>query len=229
MKNQRIVLISLAAGIIIVILIALLGTLLTKKPLDLYNIDQIDSGLTSGEITDLERYLWESLQRTQGFDNDKNEIIALIRPSSFSKVVNDDVSNYSFLVDIDEFKATYLVSFALMGNKGFYESPMIDCPTPELMKYSETYCKGEKTSTTSVTIGRSLPHYFNLDSGELVTVTLTRTDANEEVLNVRVSSCGNETIILKAKEEVNAWIKSLGYEPSDYNIRIPEFCDGAGN
>ncbi|MCR5700156.1 MAG: hypothetical protein K6G49_01860 [Candidatus Saccharibacteria bacterium] len=229
MKNQRIVLISLAAGIIIVILVALLGVLLAKKPLNLENLDQVDSGLTSSEVTDLEKYIWESLQRTQGFSDNQVEIVALIRPSSFSKVTNDNITNYNFLIDIDEFKATYLVSFALMGNKGFYESPMIDCPTPELMKYPETYCKGEKTSTTTVTIGRSLPYYFNLSSGELVTVTLGKTEANEEVLNVRVSSCGNETIVAETREKVNAWIESLGYEPSNYNIEILEFCDGAGN
>lgn len=229
MRNQRIILISLMAGLIIVILFALLCVLMTKKQLDLYNWDQVDSGLSSGEVNDLEKYLWESLQRTQGFDNDKSEIIALVRPSSFSKVAKDDITNYSFIVDIDEFKATYQVSFALVGNKGFYESPMIDCPTPDLMKYPETYCMGEKTSTMSVTIGRNLPHYFNLDSGELVTITINRTENKEETLNVRVSSCGDQTIMEKAKSEVDAWIESLGYEPSDYKIMIPEFCDGAGN
>ena len=106
---------------------------------------------------------------------------------------------------------------------------MVDCPTPDLMKYPETYCRGEKSSTTSVTIGRSLPYYFNLSSGELVTVTMGRDEAGEEVLNARVSACGNETIVAKTRGEVEAWIKSLGYEPSDYKLNIPEFCDGAGN
>ena len=229
MKNQRIILISLLAGIIIVILMAILNVLLVRKPLDIYNLDQIDSGLTNSEVGDLERFIWESLQRTQGFDDSKSEIIALVRPSSFSKITKDGITNYSFLVDVDEFKATYQVSFALVGNKGFYEAPMVDCPTPDLMKYPETYCKGEKTSTMSVTIGRNLPYYFNLSSGELVTVTLGRNEANEEVLNVRVSACGNETIVAEARDKVNVWIKSLGYEPSDYKLNIPEFCDGAGN
>lgn len=229
MKNQKIILISLATGIIAVILVALLGTLLVKKPLNLYNLDQVDSGLSSSEVGDLEKFLWQSLQRTQGYDDDRQEIVALIRPSSFSKTEQNGIKNYSFIMDVDEFKATYLVSFALMGNKGFYESPMVDCPAPDLMKYPETYCKGEKTSTASVTVGRSLPYYFNLDSGELITVTLSRTNANEEYLNVRVSSCGNKTVITEATKSVQNWIKSLGYEPEKYKIIVPELCDGAGN
>ena len=123
MKNQRIIIVSLLAGVIIVILLALLSVLLAQKPLKLVNLDQVDSGLSNSEVGDLERFIWESLQRTQGFDNETNEIIALIRPSSFSKVEQDNITNYSFLIDVDEFKATYQVSFALMGNKGFYEAP----------------------------------------------------------------------------------------------------------
>ncbi|MBQ3296996.1 hypothetical protein IJH01_02650 [Candidatus Saccharibacteria bacterium] len=225
MKNQRIIIVSLLAGVIIVILLALLSVLLAQKPLKLVNLDQVDSGLSNSEVGDLERFIWESLQRTQGFDNETNEIIALIRPSSFSKVEQDNITNYSFLIDVDEFKATYQVSFALMGNKGFYEAPMVDCPTPDLMKYPETYCKGEKTSTLSVTVGRSLPYYFNLASGELVTVTSGRDEASKEVLNIRVSSCGDEVIKSEARKEVESWIQSLGYEPSDYQFNVPEFCD----
>ena len=229
MKNQRIILISLAAGITIVILIAVLNLLLVKKPLDLYNFDQVESGLSSQQVGELEQFIWQSLQRTQGFDEGKREIVALVRPSSFSKITKDEITNYSFLVDVDEFKATYQVSFALMRGKGFYEPPIVDCPMPGEMKYAETKCQGEKTSMLSVTVGRSLPYYFNLASGELVTVTRGVVEAGEDYLNVRVSACGNETIVSEAREEVAAWIKSLGYEPNDYQIKIPEFCDGAGN
>ena len=112
-----------------------------------------------------------------------------------------------------------------MKGQGFYESPVVDCSAPGLMKYPGTYCKSEKTSTMTVTVGRELPYYFNLTSGELVTVTLVR--SGEEYLNVRVSACGDEAIVMRAREEVRGWIKSLGYNPDDYQIKIPEFCDGA--
>lgn len=226
MRNQRVILISVVAGFIIIVLIAILGTLLNKKPLDLYNLDQVESGLSNQQVGELEKFIWDSLQRTQGFDKDTKEIVALIRPSSFSKVTKDDITNYGFIIDVDEFKATYLVSFAMMKGEGFYESPVIDCPTPDLMKYAGTKCAGEKTSTMSVTIGRYLPYSFNLESGELVTVARNTAETGEEYLNVRVSTCGNQALLAQTKEQVEAWIKSIGYKPSDYKITIPEFCDG---
>ena len=51
-------------------------------------------------------------------------------------------------------------------------------------------------------------------------------DDGKEYLNVRVSSCGNTEIMNNARTEVEKWIKSLDYEPDDYEIKVPEFCDG---
>ena len=226
MKNTRIITIAIVTCMSLVVVGAVVGVLTSKKPLELYNIDQVDSGLSSREIAELEGYIWESLQRTQGFETDKQEIIALVRPSSFVRKVEGEVESYEFLIDIDEFKATYEVSFALLSRRGFYEAPMVDCPAPELMKYPETVCRGEKTSMLSVTVGRELPYYFDLDTGELVTVTRGVDNTGEEYLNVRVSSCGNQVVVNKAQDAVEGWIEDLGYEPADYKIVVPEFCDG---
>lgn len=226
MKNQRIILMSLIAGFIIVILVAVLGMMLNKKPLYLYNLDQVESNLNNNQIGELENFIWESLKRTQGFNSDTKEIIVLVRPSSFSKFTKDEITNYNFIIDVDEFKATYEVSFALMRGEGFYESPIIDCPTPDLMKYPGTKCKGEKTSTLTVTMGRYLPYYFNLDTGELVTVMRGTTETADEILNVKVSSCNNERVKVAARQKVEEWIESLSLKPADYKIVIPEYCDG---
>lgn len=227
MKNQKIILISLVAGVVIVILVAVLSVLLHQKKLDLYNIDQVESELSSGEVSELEGFIWQSLKNNHGFSDDTTGLKVLIRPSSFERTVQNEVVNYDFLIDVDALKATYEVSFALMKGQGFYESPVVDCPAPGLMKYPGTYCKSEKTSTMTVTVGRELPYYFNLASGELVTVTSVRDEEGEEYLNVRVSACGDGAIVTRAREEVREWIESLGYNPDDYQIKIPEFCDGA--
>lgn len=226
MKNQKLILIVMAAGILVVILIGVLSTLLATKKLDIVNMNQVDTGLSSSEMAELEGFIWQSLKNTQGFDDDK-EVTVLVRPSSFVKTEQEGISNYSFLIDIDEFKATYAVSFALMQGKGFYESPLVECPAPEQMKYAGVSCQGEKTSTLTVTVGKSLPYYFNLASGELVTVTRSTDEAGEDFLQVRVSSCGDAAaVVVAARQGVEEWISSLGYAPSDYQIKIPEFCDG---
>lgn len=225
MKNQRLILVSVIVGIVIVILIGVLNVLMATKKLDLANIDQVDTGLSAKEVSELEGFIWQSLKNTQGFEEDKSEVVALVRPSAFVQTEKDGVASYDFLVDIDEFKATYRVHFALMQGKGFYESPVVDCPLPSEMKYPGVECKGEKTSTLTVTVGRNLPHYFNLVSGELVTVTRGVTETGD-YLKVRVSSCGDEAIKLAARQGVEEWISSLGFEPDNYKIEIPEFCDG---
>lgn len=222
MKRQRVILVAVAVGFVAVILISLLNILTATKKLNLANFDQVESKLSSAQVGQLEDFIWESLQRTQGFDDGKREIVALVRPSSFTRTEKDGIVSYDFVVDVDEFKATYEVSFALMRGKGFYEAPVVDCPVASLMKYKETECVSEKTSGLSASLGRYLPYYFYLDSGELVTVTMT----NGESLSARVSACGNEAIVAQTKAAVREWALGLGYELGAEQIKVEEFCDG---
>lgn len=224
--NLKIVFMAVLLLLFVIVGFAAIKTLTAEKQVEIYNIDQVDSGLTSQEIRELEDFIGQSLQNSQGYDANKKGIVALIRPSSFEKIEENEIKNYSFLVDVDELKVTYKVSFALVGDEGFYESPIVDCPAPELMKYPETYCKSEKTSMLTVTVGQYLPYYFHLDTGELVTVTFARTDEGQEYLNMRVGACGNQETIQKSRTQVEDWIKSLDYEPSDYEIKTVDFCDG---
>ncbi len=225
MKKIRVIISATVISFILIVGTAVVATLTATKKLDLANLDQVESGLLSGEISNLEQYIWESLQRTEGFGAEKTEIKALMRPSSFTKTEKNNVRSYSFLVDVDEFKATYRVSFALYRHEGFYESPVIDCPEPEEMKYAETTCRGERTSSLSVTVGKYLPHYLRLTSGELATIT-KKTDEMGEYLDARANNCGNETKVPLITGEIEQWIESLGYRASDYRIKVTEVCDG---
>ena len=142
LRNAKIILGVIVVAFILIIGGALVRSLTEVKALNLYNIDQVDSGLSGSEINDLEGFVWQFLKDNQGFDDDKTGVIALIRPSSFVKVKDGNISSYEFLVDIDEFKTTYQVSFALVDGEGFYEAPDIGCPVKELMKYSDNCCNG---------------------------------------------------------------------------------------
>lgn len=229
-KNIKIIIISVLSCFVLIIIGAIIGTLTSQKPLNFYNIDQIDSGLPSAEISDLENYIWEYMQDNQGYDDSKIGIRALIRPSSFGEFVKDDVTSYDFLVDIDEYQITYKVSFSFLNDEGFYESPEIVCPAPSQMKYPDTICVGREANaytTDGTTFLNELPYYFDLPTGQFVTVTLESPYDERDYLNVRVSSCGDNAIIESARSEVKSWIESFGYSPDDYDIRIEEFCDGS--
>lgn len=227
--KQKLVSWLVAAGFVVVILAGVLQALLQTRKFELGNLDQVESGLSSTEVAELEEFVEESLERIHGKFNEGQEVVALVRPSSWVRTKKNGVVNYEFLVDVDEFLATYRVSFAMMKGSGFYEAPNVECPEPSLMKYADVECRGEKTSTFSVTVGRSLPYYFNLADGRLVTVTRGVGGASDgfgEFLQVRVSACGDETVKAAARREVEEWIAGLGYAAEKYKIEIPEFCDG---
>ena len=227
MKNKNIKILAMVGLVclMLIIVVAAILQLTFKKPIDLYNIDQVNTGMTDREIDELEKLVGESLSSNQEYKN-RTGIKVLIRPASFERKVKDEVTLYKFLIDIDEFKDTYEVSFGLVSGKGFYEPPTVTCPLPVQMKYPEKNCTGQQAAPRAPTFEFELPHYFRLASGEFVTVTADYSSDGQEYLNVRVSSCGNSGIIDAARMEVEKWIKSLEYEPSGYEIVIPEFCDG---
>lgn len=225
--NVRIILLVALVVFALIVTVSAIGVLTEEKPLEITNLDQVESGLSSGEVKSLEKFIWEDLRVSQEFGEDRMGVVALVRPSSFVEYDEGEIRHYDLIVDIDEFKQSLAVKFALKG-EGFTEAPVIECVRPELMKYADIKCESGRTSSATVTVGRELPHYFSLESGEFVTVTL-KNDGVREYLNVRVSSCGDDAVKGRALEAVKAWMRGLGYEPSDYEIKIPELCDGAAS
>ena len=223
--------ITIIAGVIVgfVSLLAIVAAIFGQKQLEIVNFDQVESSLSGKERDELENYVYQTLKNGKIIEENESGIKATIRGSSYVEKKEDDVTQYDFLVDIDDKKMTYQVDFAMVDGQGFYESPIIECPEPSSMKYPETNCVGGRTSTMSVTLGKYLPYYFHLDSGQFVTVTTSYSEDNPNNLNVRVSSCGDEEIINEVRKDVEDWILELGYEPERYNINIPAYCDGAAD
>lgn len=150
-SSQKVkIVIALVASFLILIMTGFVINIMNSvKPVILYNIDQIDSGLSESEVDDLENYIWRNLKDSQGYNNDKNTIEVLIRPSSFQKkVAMYDIISYNFLVDVDKFKVTYEVSFTLSGDEGFYEAPTITCASISQTKYPNVNCNGRESRVT---------------------------------------------------------------------------------
>ena len=226
--NARIILIVVLMVFTLIVTVSAIGALTQEKRLEIYNLDQVESGLSSDEVKSLEKFIWEDLRVSQEFGEDRTGVVALVRPSSFVKYEEDGVRHYNLIVDVDEFRQTLGVKFALPESGGFMEAPVIECVRPELAKYTDTKCESGRTTAATVTVGRELPHYFSLETGEFVTVTL-KNDGVQEYLNIRVSSCGSDVVKARALEAVKAWMQGLGYEPSDYEFKTPELCDGSAN
>ncbi|MBQ1373369.1 hypothetical protein IIY66_01015 [Candidatus Saccharibacteria bacterium] len=226
-KNIKIIAMVGLICLALIVVVSAIRELTYTKIVDLYNINQVDTGLSGEEISDLEKYIWQSLKNSQKYGDDKDGIVALIRPSSFEKKIENGVALYRFLIDVDEFEVTYEISFGLVGNKGFYEPPTVTCPLPSQMKYPETKCIGTQTKLNVTVFDFDLPYHFRLNSGEYVIVTAAYSDDGQEYLNVEVSSCGDSGVKNMAREEVEEWLASLGHERDDYVIVISDFCDGS--
>ena len=53
-KNIKTIIIAVLSFFALIVVIAAIRELTFKKPVDLYNIDQINTGMSDGEINDLE-------------------------------------------------------------------------------------------------------------------------------------------------------------------------------
>jgi len=226
--NVRVILLVALVVFALIVTVSAIGVLTAEKRLEIANLDQVKSELSSEEVKELERFIWEDLRVSQEFGEEKTGVVALVRPSSWVQYKEGEIRHYKMIVDVDEFRQTLEVTFALKNGEGFMEAPLIECPQPELMKYEETKCESGRTTAATVTVGRELPYYFSLETGEFVTVTL-KNDGVQEYLNIRVSSCGDAKVKERAQAAVEAWMRGLGYEPSDYEIKVPELCDGAAS
>ncbi|MBR3248538.1 hypothetical protein IKF89_00710 [Candidatus Saccharibacteria bacterium] len=73
-----------------------------------------------------------------------------------------------------------------------------------------------------------LPHTIN--QSEIPTVTVSRVGRERGSLTryeISVNSCGDQSIKTRALELTNQWLKQKGFNPSDFNFEIPDYCDGA--
>ncbi|MBR2710749.1 hypothetical protein IKF02_03975 [Candidatus Saccharibacteria bacterium] len=228
-RKRKTILVIIFLLALCIISYSAIRTIMAKKHLVIYNFNQLNSSLSPEDLNDLEGFLYDTLVSNENLQPNTDGIEALIRNSSYVEEKTDDGKKYNFLVDVDDYHVTYEVGFYIINGKGFYESPSIGCPEPELMKFQDTSCNANGTSSFTVTIGDYLPYSFDLDTGEFVTLFSGYSSQKEEYIEVEVSSCGDQAIIEKTKFAISEWIESIGYNPTNYKIEIPELCDGEGH
>lgn len=227
-KKARLVIGVIVGLLVFIVVFGIVRELVVKPRLEIYNMGQSELKLSGRVFDSLKNYLWSGLQSNIWFDEDKTGVRVLIRPSSISIVENEETKDYDFLIDVDEYKATYRILFTIYKERGIEElddSPLMICPKKELMKYPETECDDTEMEIDEDGIEAYLPETFDLNTGEYVIVTSVEDE--EDALEVTVSSCGeDETIIERTHAKVIEWIQSLGLDEDEYSINILEKCDG---
>lgn len=174
------------------------------------------------------------LRRTlgMGFELDENAVVTgVVREGTFELNDGGDyIYNSTFLVDIDEYRQTFLVT-ASWSTSRQVEVPdgiVISCPPNDLMKYPESTCVSAYNSSNSIEM--YLPYSGVIPSGESFTVRQRRYLDGTPYLEIAVDSCGNQKILDEALEVVRDWITSVNIDPDLFKYELPtHYCPGGAS
>lgn len=149
-------------------------------------------------------------------------IEAVVREDSYKEEIGEDLTNATFLVDIDEIKQTFVITATWSDTIVVPDGVLISCPTKAESKYPDSFCIGMYDNTDEVENKIKYPIYGDLP------IVIDRFDfASRQALHCEVRGSFDEEnkLVLKIvdfsggmKEEALAKIRELGYNPDDYVI-----------
>ena len=172
----------------------------------------------------------KNLLEINGVANEDDIVRAITREGTYSEKTEDGVITADFIIDIDDFKQSYLVTMSWSETKEISDAIVIHCPTRAQSKYPESFCKSMYDTTTIVENIENNPLYkelpievddfdFGMRQAIHYEIRGEFNDENELVLTV-VDYTGGQFESAKAK------IKELGFTPEEYEIKY--FDDSGG-
>ena len=193
-------------------------------------IRNIDDYMTNATVDDkrlLQQRLYDFLDSS--FNVDVSKLDIYIRDNSFIETESEGTFMADFIIDIDELKISYQVSYVFPNDKATSENPIFDCPSLDNVKYPETECVGMYNSTQLLEAEQSNPVYsvlpiivdeFDAESGVTTRYDIRGFfdyDDNEFSINITDYSCGNYENALQS-------IRDRGFNPEDYKINYQNEC-----
>jgi len=228
--KQKIALVAVILLIPVVIIVSVVMMNLPKGPIaKIQNLDQYMTTASDSDKYKLQSNLYKFLKSKHKADIE--ELNIYIRDNSYKENgVDDEDKMADFIIDIEEIKASYTVSFVFPGNNLTSENPTFDCPALSEMKYPETNCKGMYNSTEKLQQEQASPINAILpivvDEFDKSTGKATRYDIrgffdaeNDYKFNITIIdySCGNKETALQV-------IRDKGFNPDDYTIVYQDEC-----
>lgn len=161
--------------------------------------------------------------------SEEEKIEAEIRSDSIERLKDSNIYTMKFLVDIDEYKQTYLVSASWSDTVEVSDGIVISCTNRSQSKYPDSMCKSMYNTTVDVEriennpLYEKLPivvDYFNFEERRAVHYEIRGSfdDEDQLVLTV-VDYSGNNYVPAIVK------LIELGYKTDDYHI---EYVDQSG-
>lgn len=210
--------------LVAIILIAIVSTILSSveedNVVDVTNFSEVSDAPREYQ-SGVEETIWQLIERNGGVV-DSSEYNAVIREGSYHEETNKNVSNASFIVDIEELRYSFEVSLSWPrgGDKYTDMSINVRCPYYTDVIYPDTKCVAEKPMTQ---IGRYLPHNYYLDNGKRVHIDQSNFGGESHLL-VYIDACKNKDLIDAAMNYTSSWIESLYMDPNDLKIETYDTC-----
>ena len=165
----------------------------------------------------------------------ENHYNATIRNDSYmatNSQKNSDITNVSFLVDIEELQQSYQIEFSYnkdnRQNRSSYVS--VSCPIFTYIIYPDSKCRTSESPYSVLDL-----HYLPYDgylpqSNAKFTIKKQIYGTNgahpkSPYLAVSVNSCDNTTIIQEAKEYIPVWLKERYLNPNDFYYEVFNTCE----
>ena len=229
-KKQKIGL--LAGGIILILLIVLATVAIINRDEPIARIKNLDNylvGATASDKDHLQKELYTFLTR-QYTNTEINKLDIYIRDDTYVAEQADEASFADFIIDIDELKISYLVSFVFPNEMATSENPIFDCPPIEDMKYPETECVGMFNSSAELKIQANNPisailpisvDKYDFGSRETIKYEILGyydEESGDFIVRIIDYSGGNYDLALQE-------IRNRGYNPEDYTIDYVNYAE----
>lgn len=154
---------------------------------------------------------------------DSEKVVATIREESF----NENKYGYSFIVDIEKYQQTYMVTVEKILKEREQESSdgiIISCTEPAVRKWPDVECKAAYNSSTSIEL--YLPHNSKTANGTYYWASNRQKANHQRYIGLDVEACGNESMVEDAKNDLKDYLKIYNIDADAYEFYVRDLCDG---
>lgn len=229
-KNRKKIIVVFLALIFVVISSLFIVRGLDKKSI-IENLDSAELGtLSNTNLYEIEQSLKIMLKSNYDLTDSALKKVKVVARENSMKIERDEktkkVKSAKFLIDINEPKLTYEVSF---------DSELSDttftCPELGLMQDANVFCIGtDKQSTIDVALGKYLPYRATTKNGTYFSIWRDYDDGNNPRIEMYASICGDEEKGQEVLNTIKAWIKEKGVNPDILPINYQSsYCDHGSN
>ena len=157
-------------------------------------------------------------------------ITATIRKDTYFEKTEEEITTADFIVDVDDFKQSYLVALAWSDTKEISDAITIRCPTRAQSKFPQSFCKSMYDTTTDAENIEKYPLYkelpievdeFDFGARQAIHYEIRGQFNQEGELVLTVVDYSGEQL-----ESAKKKLVELGFDPDDYEIKY--FDDSGG-